>query len=125
MGDEESIPLRVVVTRVVGTGAVIVVTGQLNDDSQVVLRMKAKGQIALRRDHLILDLAGLERCDVGGLGALIYIRRQALAQGGSVRLVGLSGSPLRNFLRAGLSVVFPLYTELSTASANWPPQPEP
>jgi anti-anti-sigma factor len=78
---------------------------------------------ASRRGHatVVLDMTGTRFCDSEGFSALVAAHKQALAEGGGLRMVIPVGSPvLRTFRVLGLGRLIPRFGSLEQAL---PPEP--
>jgi len=76
----------------------------------------ARGHITL-----VVDMTGTEFCDSAGLTVLVRAHKQALAQGGQLRLaLPTSGTVLRVFTLTGLDRVIPHFASLEQALALAP-----
>jgi anti-sigma B factor antagonist len=69
----------------------------------------------------VVDLTGTQFCDSAGLTVLVRAHKQALAEGGGLRLVlPLGGSVLRVFTLTGLDGVIPHFASQEQALAQVP-----
>jgi anti-anti-sigma factor len=83
------------------------VSGELDLATVEILRHAAAKELdAGEFGELALDLSGLSFLDSSGLGALLQIRGEAMAQGGAFTIAGLSAGPARIISIAGLSSTF-------------------
>ncbi|MFE3413184.1 ANTAR domain-containing protein [Streptomyces mirabilis] len=69
-----------------GERTVVVVEGELDIDTEQVLRCALLEALAQSVHGLDLDLAGVDFSDCSGLNALLHIRRLALVEGKTVRI---------------------------------------
>ncbi|HTQ90464.1 MAG TPA: STAS domain-containing protein [Streptosporangiaceae bacterium] len=65
--------------------------------------------------QLVVDMSRTEFCDTAGLHALVAAHKQALAEGGELRLVVAGAAVQRIFAITGLSRVIPGFTSLQEA----------
>jgi anti-sigma B factor antagonist len=63
----------------------------------------------------VVDMTRTQFCDTAGLHALVGAHKQALAQGGQLRLATSSPSILRVFAITGIDRVIPRFTSLDSA----------
>jgi anti-anti-sigma regulatory factor len=78
--------------------------------------MAARGQTTV-----VVDMSGTQFCDSAGLSVLVRAHKQALAQGGGLRLVlPATGTVPRIFTLTGLDQVIPHFTSLEQALAQVP-----
>ena len=68
--------------------------------------------------HLVLDLSGVEFMDSTGLGAMLSGLRLATANGGSLRIAGLTESVRRLFDMVKMDRVFDIYASIDEAVAK-------
>jgi anti-anti-sigma factor len=92
-----------------GERTVVVVTGELDIDTEQALRHALREALAQSLHGLDLDLAGVDFCDCSGLNILLHIRRLALAEAKTVRIQ-----------TAGIAV-----DHLLTLTRTWPLFPHP
>ena len=70
---------------------------------------------------LVVDMTGTQFCDCAGLTVLVRAHKQALAQGGGLRLVLPAGGTVpRIFTLTGLDCVIPHFVSLERALAQVP-----
>lgn len=117
MGDVLPLPVREC-----GSGVVVVdVTGEL-DMATAPSLSAALSQIQVRYARpgslVLLDLSGLDFCDISGLNAMAAVRRRLAQRGTQLALV----APRRNFMRllkaAMLSGYFEVLPSLPAARAS-------
>lgn len=86
-------------------------------ESTTASQLKAEFLILAQPDveTLIVDLSAVEYCDSAGLSALLLAQRQMSANGGDVRLVGLSPSVRSLLSLTQLDRVFPIFATLDEA----------
>lgn len=78
----------------------------------------------------VADMSQTAFCDTAALGVLVRVHRQAVAEGGELRLVLRSRSLLRIFSITGVDSVIPAYPTLAEAlserptAAIRPPRPD-
>ena len=117
MGDVLPLPVRAC-----GSGVVVVdVTGELDIATAPSLSAAVSGiQVWSARPGLLvlLDLSGLDFCDISGLNAMATVRRRLALRGAGLALV----APRRNFMRllkaAMLSGYFEVLPSLPAARAS-------
>ena len=100
-----------------------VVTAPLEIDVTTAGQLRAMLAEWAVRGHttLVVDLTGTQFCDSAGLSVLVRAHKQALDQGGGLRLVlPASGSVPRIFTMTGLDGVIPHFTGLEQALAQVP-----
>jgi anti-sigma B factor antagonist len=69
---------------------------------------------------VVLDMTQTAVCDSNALNVLVRARRQAMAEGGEVRLVIREESLLRLFAVTGIDRMFPIFARLPEALAPGP-----
>ncbi|MGW2958764.1 ANTAR domain-containing protein [Streptomyces sp. NPDC001220] len=85
----------------------VVIRGELDIAGEQVLKRALKDAVNRCRDHVELDLGGVEFCDCSGLNVLLAARRQAAGQGKTLS-VGAVGPVVKNLLiKTG---TWPLFT---------------
>jgi anti-sigma B factor antagonist len=85
------------------------------------LRATLAQRAARRPAALIVDLTSTEFCDSAGLTVLVRAHKQALAEGGELRLVlPADGSVVRIFTLTGLDSVIPHFASLEQALTRLP-----
>jgi anti-sigma B factor antagonist len=104
-------------------GGVPVVTApdQIDIATAGQLRAMLTGWAARGHTTLVVDLTGTQFCDSAGLSVLVRAHKQALDQGGGLRLVlPASGAMVRVFTLTGLDHVIPHFASLEQALAQAP-----
>jgi anti-anti-sigma factor len=91
-----SVSLKIA-TRPAGTRIAVVVSGEIDIDSEQTVQTALRLALARSSDGLELDLAGVGFCDCSGLNALLRVRRIALADGKTVAVRALSAEVDRLF----------------------------
>lgn len=82
----------------------------------VLLEAASRGQATF-----VVDMTGTQFCDSAGVTVLVRVHKQALAEGGELRLVlPTSGSVWRIFTVTGLDGLIPHFTSLEQALAQVP-----
>jgi anti-anti-sigma factor len=90
-----------------GDACLLRVSGELDLASAELLRSAVEEQVAAGHvADLVLDLADLTFLDSSGLGALLQIRSEALARGGSFRVGAVAPGVARVIEIAGLKSTF-------------------
>jgi anti-anti-sigma factor len=86
-----------IVTRPGGTRTVVVVSGEIDIDTEQAVRRALR--LALARSHggVDLDLAGVGFCDCAGLNVLLSVRRLALTDGKTLDVRAVSAGVERLF----------------------------
>jgi anti-sigma B factor antagonist len=92
--------------------AYLAASGDLSELAPAQLAGAAKALIDDGSVHLVADLSAVEFIGSSGLGALVAIRREALAAGGSFRLRDPSRRVLRLLELTGMSQVFDIQWSL-------------
>ncbi|MFJ8137819.1 anti-sigma factor antagonist [Streptomyces sp. NPDC096013] len=75
-----------IVTRPAGTRTVVVVSGELDIDTEQTLRRALRLALARSSEGVDLDLTGVGFCDCSGLNVLLRVRRIALTDGKTLRI---------------------------------------
>ncbi len=103
-------------------GGVPVVTAPTEIDVTTAGQLRAMlARWATGGHTTVVDLVGTQFCDCAGLGVLVQAHKQALAEGGELRLVlPASGSVPRIFTLTGLDQFIPHFTCLEQALAQVP-----
>jgi anti-sigma B factor antagonist len=70
---------------------VVTVRGSLDTDSAAVLSTTLDQVLRRPVPRVVVDVSGIESCDVGGLGAFLAGHRRAAESGGWLRLAAPSG----------------------------------
>jgi anti-anti-sigma factor len=97
-----------------------VVTAPAEIDGTTAGQLRAMLAECAVRGHttLVADLSGTQFCDSAGLNVLVRAHKQALAQGGELRLVlAADGTVARLFTLTGLDRVIPHFGSLEQALA--------
>ncbi|MER7922700.1 ANTAR domain-containing protein [Streptomyces sp. NPDC096057] len=95
-----------IATRPAGTRIVVVVTGEIDIDTEQTVQTALRLALARSSDGLDLDLSGVGFCDCSGLNALLRVRLLALADGKTVAVRALSEEVDRVFTLTGTSSLF-------------------
>lgn len=79
--------------------------------------LECSGLVCSGQGHglLVVDMSQTQFCDTAGLHALVGAHKQALAQGGEVRLVITTTAVRRIFALTGLDQVIPSFTSVREA----------
>jgi anti-sigma B factor antagonist len=104
-------------------GGVPVVTAPTEIDITTAgqLRGMLAGWAARGHTTVVVDLTGTQFCDSAGLTVLVRAHKQALAEGGQLRVVlPASGTVPRIFTVTGLDQLIPHFTGLEQALAQVP-----
>lgn len=107
-------------TRVVGDFIVMEVRGELDYGTAPTFGGWAAGLLERMGRYLVLDLSGLGFMDSSGLGALVTLWRRAEAEGGVLRLAGLSSPIARMFEWTGLERRLSIFPDVAAATADPP-----
>jgi anti-anti-sigma factor len=105
-------------------GSVPVVAAPAEIDITVVEQLRAVLLAATGGAHpaMVLDMTGTVFCDSSGLHTLVRAHKQAVADGGGLRLVlPPDGSIPRIMTLTGLDGVIPCFPSLAAALATVPP----
>jgi len=70
---------------------------------------------------LVVDLQGVEFMDSTGLGAIINLFRQSKANGGELRVCGVTGGVATLFTLTRLNRMIGIYPDRQAALAGFPP----
>ena len=118
--------------QMVGGVPVVTAPGEIDVTTAGQLRAMLAAWAACGHTTVVVDLTGTLFCDSAGLTVLVRAHKQALAEGGGLRLVlPASGSVPRIFTLTGLDGVIPHFTGLEQALAQlpagrvWPRGPRP
>ncbi|WP_369214638.1 STAS domain-containing protein [Streptomyces flavofungini] len=95
-----------VTARVVSSGPVVQVAGDLDYDSAHRLRDQLAALELRPGQRLVVDLAALGLCDSSGIGALLFARNRASSARAEIVLVAVSDQLWRTLHRLGLDQVF-------------------
>lgn len=98
-------PLVLTVRRGDDGAYAVVITGEVDVDVAPWLRQHLVDLVDAGATELALDLAGVPFMDSAGLGALLHVRRWALASGASLRVTAVSPGLLRLLRVTGLQDV--------------------
>ena len=90
------------------TQTTIQITGLLGGIKARELRLVSDQLASEKRKEIILDLSTLEMLDEDYAGVLLYLFNRVSDYGGQVRIVGLSGQPLRTFKILRFDQIFAL-----------------
>jgi anti-anti-sigma factor len=104
-------------------GGVPVVTapGEIDVTAAGQLRAMLAAWVGRRHTTVVVDMTGTHFCDSAGLTVLVRAHKQALAEGGGLRVVlPASGTVPRLFTVTGLDQVIPHFTGLERALAQVP-----
>jgi len=104
-------------------GAVPVVTAPAEIDVSTAAQLRAMLVQWATRGHstVVVDLTGTAFCDSAGLTVLVRAHKQALADGGGLRLVlPADGTVVRVLTLTGLDRVIPYFATLGQALAQVP-----
>ena len=95
-----------IVTRPAGTRTVVVVSGEIDIDTEQAVRHALGLALTGSSGGLDLDLAGVGFCDCAGLNVLLSVRRLALADGKTVGVRAVSAGVERLFALTDTSSLF-------------------
>lgn len=95
-----------IVTRPAGTRTVVVVSGEIDIDTEQAVRRALGPALARSSGGLDLDLAGVGFCDCAGLNVLLSVRRLALADGKTLGVRAASAAVARLFALTDTSSLF-------------------
>ena len=98
---------------------VVRVPEEIDITSAAALR-EALLQAATQGQPVIVDMAQTQFCDTAGIHALVFAHKQALANGGQLRLVTPGGNVLRILEITGIARVIPHFTDLEQALTSTP-----
>lgn len=107
--------------RVVGTVAVVTVTGDitLNKGGDVLLKDKVQSLLQQGHKHLLIDLGGVSYVDSAGLGELVQAYATTKNRGGALKLLHVT-KRLRDLLVVTkLLTVFDTYENEADALASF------
>ena len=112
--------LRIAV-RYVSEATVVELAGELDLATAHLLdaRLAALGEY--RPPQLVIDVTKLTFCDCSGLGALVRVRNQAVAEGGWLRLCGVAGLLAKMIKIARIGSALPCYSGVADAIAGSSP----
>ena len=77
-------------------------------------------QAATQGQTTIVDMTQTQFCDTAGIHALVFAHKQAMANGGQLRLVTPGGNVLRILEITGIARVIPHFTDLEQALTSTP-----
>jgi anti-sigma B factor antagonist len=92
--------------RVAGPWSVVRVAGELDLHTSPQLRDHVLSMIGDEPIHLALDLSQVGFMDSSSLGMLVTVLKRVRERDGDLRLVGVTGSPMKVFALTGLDRVF-------------------
>ena len=92
--------------RVVGPWSVVRVAGELDLHTSPQLRDHVLSMIGDGPVKLALDLSDVGFMDSSSLGMLVTVLKRVRERDGDLRLVGVTGSPMKVFSLTGLDRVF-------------------
>lgn len=95
-----------IVTESAGDRTVVVVSGEIDIDSEQTVRRALRLALARSPGGLDLDLAGVGFCDCAGLNVLLSVRAIALADGKTLRVRAAGAGVERLFAITGTSSLF-------------------
>ena len=95
-----------IVTRPAGTRTVVVVSGEIDIDTEQAVRCALRPALARSPGGLDLDLAGVGFCDCAGLNVLLSLRRTALSDGKTLGVRAVSAAVERLFTLTDTSSLF-------------------
>lgn len=95
-----------IVTRPAGNRTVVVVSGEIDIDTEEAVRSALRRALAGSPGGLDLDLAGVGFCDCAGLNVLLSVRRLALADGKTLGVRAVSAGVERLFALTDTSSLF-------------------
>ncbi|WP_327406752.1 ANTAR domain-containing protein [Streptomyces sp. NBC_01288] len=95
-----------IVTRPAGTRTVVVVSGEIDVDTEQAVRRALRLALARSSGGLDLDLAGVGFCDCAGLNVLLSVRTTALADGKTLGVRAASAAVARLFALTDTSALF-------------------
>ncbi|WP_405969475.1 ANTAR domain-containing protein [Streptomyces sp. NBC_00988] len=95
-----------IVTRPAGVRTVVVVSGEIDIDTEQVVRSALRLALARSSGGLDLDLAGVGFCDCAGLNVLLSVRGIALTDGKTLGVRALSAGVERLFALTDTSSLF-------------------
>jgi anti-sigma B factor antagonist len=102
--------------RVVGPWSVVRVSGELDLHTSPQLRDHVLSMIGDQPVRLALDLSDVGFMDSSSLGMLVTVLKRVRERDGDLRLVGVTGSPMKVFSLTGLDRVF----EISDTAEDLP-----
>jgi anti-anti-sigma factor len=91
-----------------GHGTVVLVSGDLDIESDESFQEILRHVLRSYSPRLLLDLAGVAYMDCAGLHSLVVTRRRAETRKGSVRLTAASDTVRRVIAITGMKDVFPV-----------------
>jgi anti-sigma B factor antagonist len=89
-----------------GNGSLVRIDGELDAVTAPQLRAPFDALVAEGRDPITIDLAQLRLIDSSGVGAIVSLYKRARANGGKVKIVGVSDQPAAIFKLLRLDRVF-------------------
>ena len=95
-----------IATRPTGARTVVVVSGEIDIDTEQTVGHALRQALARSPEGLDLDLAGVGFCDCAGLNVLLSVRRLALADGKTVGVRAVSAEVERLFALTDTSALF-------------------
>ena len=98
--------------------AVLAVVGEIDHDSQPLLRTITEKALARNRNRLVIDLSNVGFCDSGGLSLFVDIHKRAEAHGGWLRLAGTQRPVLSILQATNLDRLLALYGTTEAAVAD-------
>jgi anti-sigma B factor antagonist len=92
--------------RAAGPWTVVRVAGELDLHTSPQLRDHVLGMVGEERARIALDLSQVGFMDSSSLGMLVTCLKRVRERDGELRLVGVTGSPMKVFSLTGLDRVF-------------------
>ena len=84
----------------------VTLSGNIYVEDAAKMREALTSLIGSGHTSLLIDLSRVEYIDSTGLGMLVFLQKQAVKKGGSIRLKGLQGIVKELFELTRLSTVF-------------------
>lgn len=103
-----------------GGRTVVAVEGEIDVYTAPVLREHLNDLVGEGKNHLLIDMSGVDFLDSTGLGVLVGSLKRIRSQDGSLQLVCDQEKILKVFRITGLTKVFPIYPTIEQAVASRP-----
>lgn len=102
-----------------GTCVVLAVTGELDVATAPQLRQEAVRLSAAGRNHLVVDLSGVDFLDSTGLGVIVGVVKRVRTHGGELAVAGAEDHVMKVFEITRISDVVPMFAAADEACASF------
>ncbi|MBS1840226.1 MAG: STAS domain-containing protein [Acidobacteria bacterium] len=104
-----------------GPISLVDITGSLTSFEAGALRQAIAGLVAIKKNDIVLNLAGLDYLDSSGIGELVRNYLTVIKSGGTMKVVGLSAKVEEILKITQLYKVFPEFPDEEAALKSFPP----